>query len=123
MLRRVDRRFLEIGDRIAGQWVDLANAFDLVAPHLDAHALLLVCRKDLNGVAAHAKRSSLESHVVARVLDLHERAQDVVARNPLSLGERHHLLPVAARVAQSINRRHCGDDDDVVALHQARCRA
>src|SRR5213592_4937006 len=25
VLRRVDRRFLEIGDRIAGQWVDLAN--------------------------------------------------------------------------------------------------
>ena len=60
VLRRIDRRALEGRDRLAGEHVDLRDALDLVAPHLDADALLLVRREDLDRVAAHAKRSALE---------------------------------------------------------------
>ena len=81
VLRRIDRRALERRDRLAGEDVDLRDALDLVAPHLDANALLLVRREDLDRVAAHAERAALERDVVAAVLDAHERAQDVVARD------------------------------------------
>ncbi len=85
VLRRIDRRALERGDRLAGEDVDLRDALDLVAPHLDADALLLVRRKDLDGVAAHAERAALERDVVAAVLNAHERAENVVALDRLAL--------------------------------------
>ena len=123
VLRRIDRRALERGDRLAGEHVDLRDALDLVAPELDAHPLLLVRRKDLDRVAAHAERAALERDVVAVVLDLHERAQDVVAVHALALRERHHLLAIRHRIAEAVDRAHRGDDDDVVALHERRGRA
>ena len=85
VLRRIDRRALERRDRLAGEHVDLRDALDLVAPHLDAHALLFVRREDLDRVAAHAERAALERDVVAGVLDPHERAQNVVAVDALAL--------------------------------------
>src|SRR5213592_1420250 len=42
VLRRIDRRFLEIGDRISRQRIDFTDSLDLVAPHLDSYALLIV---------------------------------------------------------------------------------
>src|SRR3954467_14722379 len=77
VFRGIDRRLLEIGDRITGQRIDFAYALDLVAPHLNPNALLFVGWQDLDGVAAHAERAALEAHVVAGVLDLYQRAQNV----------------------------------------------
>src|SRR5687767_636665 len=118
MLRRINRRLLEIGDRVTRQRVDLADALDLVAPHLDADALLFVGGKYLDSVAAHPEGSSFQSHVVARVLDLHQRPENVVARDLLTLRERYHLLAICAWIAESVDGRHGGDDDDVLPLHQ-----
>src|SRR5205823_1228081 len=65
VFRRIDRRFLEIGDRVSSERIDFTDSLDLLAPHLDANALLFVRRKNLDGVSAYAKGSALESHVVA----------------------------------------------------------
>ena len=120
MLGRINRRLLEVGDRVPGKRIDFRDPFDLVSPHLDANALLLVRRQNLDRIPAHAERASLEAHVIARVLDLHERAENVVARNSLPFRERDHLLAVAPRITESVDGRHRRDDDDIVALHQAR---
>src|SRR6185312_8732174 len=69
VLRRIDRRTLELRDRVPRDDIDLGDALDLVAPHLDADALLLVGREDLDRVASHAKGAALERDVVARVLN------------------------------------------------------
>ena len=37
--------------------------------------------------------------------------------------QRDHLLAVLHRIAEAVDCRHRGDDDDVLALHQARRRA
>ena len=123
MLGGIDRGLLQIRDRISSQRINLADPLYLVAPHLDAHALLLVGRQNFDRIAAHPERPALQSHVVARVLDLHQRTENVVAGDLLAFGQRHHLLAVAARISQPVNRRHRRHDDDVVALHQARGRA
>src|SRR6185312_9449922 len=99
VLGRIDRRFVEVGDGAAGDDVDLRDAFDLVAPHLDANALLLVCREDLDGVAAYPERAALERNVVARVLDADPRAQDVVAAAHFPAFDLHHPLAVLHGIA------------------------
>src|SRR5262249_31747860 len=89
MLRGINRRALERRDRFPGQHVDLRDALDLVPPHLDAHTLLFIGRKDLDRVAAHAEGPTLERDVVASVLNAHQRAQDVVAIDTLAARQRH----------------------------------
>ena len=123
MLRRIHRGAIEVRDGLAGEHVDLRDALDLVSPHLDAHALLLVSRKDLDGVTAHSECAALERNVVSAVLDLHEGAQNLVANDALALRERDHLLLVLHRIAKAINGGYGCDDDDIVALHETRRRA
>ena len=94
VFRRIDCRALERGDRLARQDVDLRDTFDLIAPHLDANTLLFIRRIDLDGVAAHAKRATLERDVVPRILYAHERPQDVVTLDAFPFRERDHLLAV-----------------------------
>ena len=65
VLGRIDRRPLQLRDRLAGERVDLADPLDLVAPQLDADGLLLVRGEDLDRVAAHAEGALLEGDVVA----------------------------------------------------------
>src|SRR5262249_49285280 len=94
MLCGIDGGASQLRDRLAREDVDLRDALDLVAPHLDAHALLLVRRKDLDRVAAHAERATVERDVVAPVLNANQGTQDVVAIDLLSLCERDHLLAI-----------------------------
>ena len=104
--------------RLAGERIDLGDALDLVAPQLDAHALLLVGREDLDRVAAHAEGAALERDVVALVLDARRDPREsrrVPVLCPIST--RDHQLAVRLRIAQAVDRRDRRDDDDVVALH------
>ena len=123
VLRRIDRRLLEIGDGVPSQRIDFTNPLDLVAPHLDSHSLLFVRRENLHRITAHPERPALEAHVVTRVLDFHQRSENVVARDLLAFGQSYHLLAIAARIAQTVNRRDGGYDNYVAALHQTRRRA
>src|SRR5688572_9086403 len=99
MLRRVNRRPLQRRDRLTGEDIDLGDALDFVAPHLDTDPLLLVRWIDLDRVAADAECPALEGDVVAVVLDRDERPQDVVARDLLATRERDHLALVLLGVA------------------------
>ena len=92
VLGRIDGALLELGDRVAGERVDLADPLDLVAPELDADGLLVVGGEDLDRVAAHAERALLEGDVVPAVLDADQLAEDVVAPALLATPHGHHQL-------------------------------
>ena len=123
MLGRVDGRTLQRRDDLPGQSVHFRDLLDLVSEHLNPHGLLFVRRKDLDRIAAHAKGAPVERDVVSPVLNLHERAENVVASDLLPAVQRHHRRPVRLRIAEAVDGRDRRDDDDVVALHQRRRRS
>src|SRR6185312_13565796 len=88
-----------VRDGAAGDDIDLRDALDRIAPHLDADALLLVRREDLDRVTANAERAALERDVVARVLNADQRAQNVVAAAHFAALDLHHPLAVLHRIA------------------------
>src|SRR5262249_53386655 len=74
---RVDRAALERALDAAAERVDLFDGFDGVAEELDADGgLLLVCREDLDDVAADAEGAAVEVDVVSLVLDVDEHAEE-----------------------------------------------
>ena len=76
---RKDVDLLVLREDLAGDRMQGHQPFDLVAEHLNANGMELIHREDLDSVAAHAEGATRERHVVARVLDVDEHAQEPVA--------------------------------------------
>ena len=113
-----DVQLLVVGDDLAGERVQRGERLDLVAEHLDADGQLLVDREDLDGVAAHPEGAAGEGHVVARVLDVDEAAQQLVPVDLLADLQRHHPVDVLLRGAQAVDAGDGGDHDHVAPGEQ-----
>jgi hypothetical protein len=68
---------LDVAQVLAGDEVELGDAVDVVAEHLDADAELLVGGVDLDGVAPHPELAPAEDGVVALVPHVDQAAEDV----------------------------------------------
>ena len=110
------------GDRLAGERIDLGDPLDLVAPELDADRLLLVGREDLDGVAAHPEGARLEARRRCGCTGCATRSARMASRPALARPRRRVTISCAVldRVAEAVDGAHRGDDDHVLALHQAR---
>ena len=116
---RIDGKARDLLAHAPGQRVEQLQRFDLVVEHLDPDRQLgMLGREDVDGVAAHAEGAAAEIDFVARVLHL-DQARDDVALRDLVLGAQgqDHLV-VFARITDTVNGRHGGDDDHVAPLHQ-----
>ncbi len=71
-------------DDLAAHRVEALDRLDLVAPEPHAHGGVLVGGPDLEGVAADAELAARRLEVVARVLDVDELAQHLVAVDGVS---------------------------------------
>ena len=113
------RRAASSASMLAGQRVELVQRLDLVAEQVDAVGGLGVGREDLERVAAHAEGAARERRVVARVLDVDQLAQDLVAvdRRRRSLNS-CIIAVVLLRRAEAEDARDARDDDRVAAAEQ-----
>ena len=111
---------IQLSDYSAGERVDLGDPLDRVPPQLDANRLLLVRREDFNGVTPHAKRAPLQYGVVPRVSDANQLLENRIPGSLVTDVDRDHEVAILDGIAQSVDRAHGGDDDDVTPLHQAR---
>ena len=119
--RGIDGHMVDDPLRRAGDGVNLGDAVDLVAEELHPDGVALrVDGVDLHRVAADAEHVALEGDVVAVIADLHELAQQLVARvlPPLPQGDDH--VRVVDGVAQSVDARDGRDDDHVAPLEERR---
>jgi hypothetical protein len=118
VLGREDVHLLVVGQHLAGERVDLADALDLVAPQADAVGGLAVGGLHFEHIAAHAEAPALEDVVVAVVVDLHQVAQNLVAAHHLAHAQIEHDAPVILRAAQAVDARDRGDDHHVAAAEE-----
>ena len=104
---------------LTGQRIEDAQLLDLVIEQLDTHRLTLgVGRMDIDDIAAHPVGTALEFDVVARVLQLGEPAQHAALVDQITLHDMQQHLQVGLRVTETVDRRHRGHDDRIVALEQ-----
>ena len=117
--RRKDHGMQTLTVDLTRHRVKLDDALYLVAEHLDAHAAVVVPRReDLDHIAAHAKTSALECDVVAFVADGDELLQNCLARDRLSLVHGEHHLMIALGRAETVDAGHARDDNHVAPLEQ-----
>ena len=115
----VDLDRLQVAGLLAGQRIEFGDGLDLVAEHGDApRRVFQVGRKDLDRVAAHAERAAHEIDVLALVLLGDEVGEQRPLVEPVADRhlERHRRIGLDR--ADTVDARHRGDDDDIVALEQ-----
>ena len=112
----------EAGDFLphaARQRVEQLDRFDLVVEHFQAHGQFrMLGGEDVDGVAAHAEGAAAEVDLVARVLHLDQARDDVALADPVLHAQGQNHLVVFVRIADTVDGRDGGDDDDVAPLHQ-----
>jgi hypothetical protein len=107
-------------EQLARERVEVLQALDLVAEQRRPVGRLGVGGEDLQRLAAHPERPAAQRRVVARVLDRHELAQELVAVDLAALGEQDHVRVVGLGRAHAEDRRHGGDDDHVAPAEERR---
>src|SRR5690606_24960383 len=104
---------LALVEDLAGEGVDLDDALDGVAQHLDADGGIAVGGKDVDGVAPHPEGAPLEGDVVAVVIDLDQVAQQAVAAAGGADLQLDHVAPILVGGADVVDAGDAGDDDHV----------
>lgn len=77
MVGGVDGYVSKVGQHFAGERVQLNDALHLVAEELNSYRRLFVGRDDFQGIAADAKLSTGQVHVVALVMHVHQLAHQL----------------------------------------------
>ena len=75
--------------------------------------------KDVNRVATHTESAARKIHVIALVLHAHQLHDHVALAQLVACTQRHHHLVVGLGLADTVDRRHRGDDDHIAPLQYA----
>src|SRR5262245_43815048 len=119
----VDFHELQLIGLAPGERIELLDRLDLVAEQVHAPgAVLVVRRKDVDGVAAHAKAAAVEVAAGALVLQRHQVGDELALVEAVAAldGEGHGRVGLDR--ADAVDARYRGDDDHVVALEQGARR-
>ncbi len=103
---RPDAGVLELRVDLAREGIEMLHRLDLVAEEDGAERALGIGREDLERLAPDPERTAAERLVVARVLHVHELAQDRVAIGHVAPAQHQHLLVVLLRRAHAIDAGH-----------------
>ena len=115
----VDLDEFEIVLAVAGERIELLDILDGVAEQVHAPgAVFIVGREDVDDVAAHPKGAAGKIGLGALVLQRHQVRDQLALVDPLALLQRERHRGIGLDRADTVDARHRGHDDDVVALQQ-----
>ena len=126
--RRLGRHVMRVGVDLdhaelvglgPGQGIELGEALDRVAEQRDAPgAVLQMGRPQLDRVAAHPEVPAHEIRVVAPVLQRHQVGHQLALLDLVAALQAEGHGGIGLDRADTVNARHAGHDDHVVALDQ-----
>ena len=123
MARRKNGNVTQFTERNAGQRVNTADAVHLITEELHAdNVLVRVYRPDLHRVAAHAEAVALERNVVALILNIYQSADELLAAHLHARSDGNDHALVVDRVAERVDARNRGHDDNIAPFAQRRGR-
>ena len=107
---------------MAGQRFEPGQPLDRVAEKLDPQGILTPRRAQFDRVATHPELAAHGFDVVPRVLQIHEPAQEMVARHFLAHPDRNHHRLVILLAADAVDARDAGHHDHVAPREQGTHR-
>ncbi len=119
MAFRIEGEARQLANHLAGQWIERRQALDLVIEQFDPDRFQIgFGRVDVDHVAAHPEGRTGKVHVVTGVLQIGQAAQQGTLIEFVAAIDVHDHAQIGFRTAQTVNARHRGDDDRILALQQ-----
>ena len=119
MAVRVDAGAFQLAIAFAGQRIEFPHRLDLIAEERDAPGpIFQMGGKQLDHIAAHPEGPALERHVVALVLQLDERLDQLIPPDLLADRDRRGHFRIGFDRSNAVDARDGCDDDDVFPLQQ-----
>ena len=104
---------------LAGERIEQRELLDLAVEQLDAQRLEIgFGREHVHRLAAHAEGAAVQRHLVARILQRGQVAQQFALVDALPAREDKPHRQVILRRAEAVDRRHRGDHDRVAPRQQ-----
>ena len=115
----IDAHLVEAGALLAGKRIEFADFLDIVAEKADPpRHVLIVAGKDFQAVAADAEIAAREGGVIALVLERDELADQLTLVDRFALLDVEDHRRIGFDRTDTVEARHRGDDDHVVAFEQ-----
>ena len=107
---------------LSGQHIDLGDPVDLISEKLHTIRIFIrFCRKNLQHIAMHAKRSAMKIHIISIIMQVNQLVDHLIPI-PLHTGpQRQYHILIIHRAAQPIDTGYTGNDDYIPPLRQCRC--
>ena len=104
---------------LTGQHIDFCDPVNFISKKLHTHRRIrIVCRKNLQHITTHTKRTTMKIHVISHILNINELADHIIPVSLHARSQRNHHVLIIHRTSQTIDTRNTGYDDDVAALRQ-----
>ena len=118
MFARINRGVRQVLDLVARERLELRQSLDRVAEEFDAQRIFPIRRANLHRVPAHAEVAALERDVVARVLEIDEAREELVARQFHVHVQRNDQRLVILLAANAVNTGNTGDHHHIAPREQ-----
>ena len=91
---------IALRQNLTRQHIKFHNAVNLIIEHFNTHCLLAVGRRNnLNHITAHTEGAALKINIIARILNLHQLMQNLLAVDNLPQAQRQHHIIILLRRA------------------------
>ncbi len=115
----IDFHRFQFSTLLAGERIEFGDLLHLIAEQRDAPgAIIQVRREEFDGIAAHAECAAHEILVIAFVMQRHEIGDQLALRKALAFLDLEGHGRIGFDIADAVDARHGGHDNDIVALEQ-----
>ena len=116
---REDADGVGLTDDVAGEGVDVVEGVDFVAEEFDPDSGFFVGGDDVDGVAFHPEGAAGEPDVVAFVLDIDEKPEEMIPVDFVTNVQENRAVQVGLGVAEPVDAGHGAHHHDVPAGEEA----
>ena len=121
MRRRENGHMLQRGNEPSAQRIHLGDPIDFVPEEFHPDQIVAaLCRIDLQNVPAHPEAASSQVHIVPVILKINQLPDYRIPVLRHSRPERHDLILILVRAAQTVDTGHAGNHHNVPPLCQGR---
>src|SRR5699024_5030027 len=99
-------QLIDFFKNIACHWVNIVKSVNVITKELNAHGAFFIGGNDIHDVTIDAESSARKAHIIALILNIHQKPQQLVPFNFIIDVQQHRTVKVGLRSTQAVDARY-----------------
>src|SRR5699024_702719 len=112
---RENAQLIDLLQGIAGHGVDVVQRINIISKELNAHGTFYIGWDNIDDIAVDAEGTAGKAHVVALILDIHQKAQQLVTLDFIVDMQQHRAIQITLRRTQTVDTGNGADHYNIAA--------